>query len=848
MRILPLFLVALWSMAACGAEPHPSLPPPVIPDCLGVNIHFTDPKPGEMEMLAAAGFKWVRMDFGWGGTERKKGEYDFSAYDRLVTALDQHKIRAVFILDYGNPLYAEPGDKQPFTSRVGTDEFRQAFARWAVAAVEHFKGRGYLWEMWNEPNHTGFWKPKPDAGQYTALARATGEALRGAGLLGPKGEAFIGPATSTIDLPFLEACCKAGLLEFWDAVSVHPYRQGAPETVEEEYRSLRAMIRKYAPAGRTIPIISGEWGYSSAWNDFNEEKQAKYLPRELLTNMANDVALSIWYDWHDDGKDPKEPEHHFGLVHNEYRAGHDPIYEPKPAYLAVKALATQLNGYRFNKRLIIDVTPNPRHYALLFSKDAPGLADVSTEEAREPAAESGTKSTAPGYNDVMYAAWRMPSRWKNGRTLLPASVGQFEVTSHTGAKLPALDAVQSPIANADQFQETVEVNLSDELLYLRPVLPNRILRVAAAWDRVPLDVFARAPVVLSVRTTVSNPLSQRPLNFHYGGGDHKVINAKIEPGDSHVMTSKKALYRSDEPGRSYVGLTADHSYLNQKLELIASNPIRATVYPAMGGTISVWIENLSDEPYRGEADLEVNQPESAGTFRRLGRPPLELGPWETRMILFPWTDKKPGSYGFLFELDAREPQPLNHTMSVTAVKVVPVGELADGGAAAANDFKLIADGDAKVASEQSISWVDAPEGLPVAGTKALKISYRMDAGWKFLRLAPKTEALAQIESTDDRLPERVGMWIHGDGVVTTARLRFVDSTGQTFQIDGGNIDWKGWRYMTFPLSGPKSSRWGGANDGAVHYPIKWDTVFLLDNTSRQSIRGEIYLSAPTVVY
>src|SRR5450432_2718333 len=113
-----VFLATLW-LAVVGVragEPHPSLPPPVIPDCLGVNIHFTDPQPGEMEMLAAAGFKWVRMDIDWGSTEKKKGEYDFSAYDRLVAALDKFKIRAVFILDYGNPLYAEPGDVPYFTS------------------------------------------------------------------------------------------------------------------------------------------------------------------------------------------------------------------------------------------------------------------------------------------------------------------------------------------------------------------------------------------------------------------------------------------------------------------------------------------------------------------------------------------------------------------------------------------------------------------------------------------------------------------------------------------------------------------------------------------------------------
>ena len=73
-----------------GAQSAPTtLPTGPLPDGLGVNIHFTHAKAGELEMLAAAGFKWVRMDFAWGGIERKKGEYDFSAYDHLLADLDQ---------------------------------------------------------------------------------------------------------------------------------------------------------------------------------------------------------------------------------------------------------------------------------------------------------------------------------------------------------------------------------------------------------------------------------------------------------------------------------------------------------------------------------------------------------------------------------------------------------------------------------------------------------------------------------------------------------------------------------------------------------------------------------------
>src|SRR5258708_6729007 len=120
-----------------------------------------------------------------------------------------------------------------------SDAGRAAFADWAAAAATHFKGQGITWGMDNEPNMQ-FWKPKPNVADYVALALAVGKALREA----QPGETYIGPATSELDFPFIEACFKAGLLEYWSAVSVHPYRQGGPESVAEEYRRLRMMIRQ----------------------------------------------------------------------------------------------------------------------------------------------------------------------------------------------------------------------------------------------------------------------------------------------------------------------------------------------------------------------------------------------------------------------------------------------------------------------------------------------------------------------------------------------------------------------------------------------------------------------------
>jgi len=165
-----IFIPALIFMSVLTATARkPSLPTAVVPDGLGYNIHFTDAKAGELEMLSNSGITMIRMDFFRDRTEPQKGVYDFSAYDRLTEALKKYKIRPLFSLDYSNRNYDE--GLSPYSP-----EGRAAFAKWAASAAIHFKNQGILWEMYNEPN-IFFWRPKPDPDNYVLLAIEVGKAF-----------------------------------------------------------------------------------------------------------------------------------------------------------------------------------------------------------------------------------------------------------------------------------------------------------------------------------------------------------------------------------------------------------------------------------------------------------------------------------------------------------------------------------------------------------------------------------------------------------------------------------------------------------------------------------------------
>ena len=342
----PLLVLGLLHQTLCG-----QIPPAVIPAGVGVNIHFVTGHARDLDLITNAGFRFVRMDFSWEATERKAGIYDWTEYDELTAHLEQRGLRALYILDYVNGLYepmvdarravGEPAPEKHVASPRHPESVA-AFARWAAAAAVHFRGRHVVWEIYNEPNG-GFWRPKPDAAEYTTLALATAKAIREA----EPSAAIIAPAMSGFDWKYMESFLQSGVLEFLDGVSVHPYRapNQPPETAAADYKRLRELIDRCAPESKRgkIPILSGEWGYASNTKGVSLETQAAFAVRQQLCNLLNGVPISIWYDWKNDGHDPADNEQNFGTVKEDL--------EPKPAYTALETMTEELSGFRLERRL-----------------------------------------------------------------------------------------------------------------------------------------------------------------------------------------------------------------------------------------------------------------------------------------------------------------------------------------------------------------------------------------------------------------------------------------------------------------------------------------------------------------
>jgi autotransporter-associated beta strand protein len=313
-----------------AAAPSLGFPVMIVPEGLGVNIHFTGDPTQDLSMIQAAGFKFVRMDFAWNWIETTQGQYNFQAYDQLYDACTSLGIRILGILDYGNSLYG---------TNANTETFLQGYTQFAAATAAHFQKDGIIWEIWNEPNTT-LWPGGANVTQYMALVTNAVPAIRQA----DTNATIIAPATSGIDTNFLTGCFQQGLLNLVDAVSVHPYLMSPPEPVAADYLTLSNLILQYHPSG-PLPIVSSEWGYTTAEPSYpiSDQLQGDYLARMFLMNLSQGIPLSIWYDWIDDGTNSTDPEDNFGTVNTDYTV--------KPAYQEMELLTSSLQGKSFVNQL-----------------------------------------------------------------------------------------------------------------------------------------------------------------------------------------------------------------------------------------------------------------------------------------------------------------------------------------------------------------------------------------------------------------------------------------------------------------------------------------------------------------
>ncbi|MBT7165157.1 MAG: hypothetical protein HN904_20425 [Victivallales bacterium] len=213
-----------------------------------------------------------------------------------------------------------------------------AWGRSVEATTRQFAGLVDHWEIWNEPNISVFWEPRPNAADFLDVVRVGYAAAKrgnpactvitpGLAGAGERGEDFLGNLI------------RGGAVPFCDAISIHPYRQTTPEGSDLVGDIQRISDLCEENGGRRHLWIT-EWCWTTQIGGGSSEERSaimtgRGIPLALGTGLVDRI---IWFRLADPGTDRFYSEHNYGLCHNDLT--------PKPAYFAFRTCARLLDGAR----------------------------------------------------------------------------------------------------------------------------------------------------------------------------------------------------------------------------------------------------------------------------------------------------------------------------------------------------------------------------------------------------------------------------------------------------------------------------------------------------------------------
>lgn len=304
----PGLMIALVFWGICLVKPSLAAPHREINFSLGVGTHHVGHGYNSIPMLEQLKVKIVRDEISWQAVEHSKGIYILEpGMFGYIRDLNARNMKPVLILCYSNPIYTPQEKHGP-----DTPELREAFGKYVAFLVSALKGQVYAWEIWNEPNTKEFWHPGSNSKNYSLLVKSIAPIIR---KIDPQALIIAG-AMDKPDYDFWDTLCKEGALDNVDIISFHWYcpPQG-PEAGKDEMSvdKVRAFVHDIRKLGKKAWLT--EMGYPTSGNVYGvtEVLQAEFLRQQL--HLARDMGIEtcIVYGLMDDGPDPLNHAHRYGL-------------------------------------------------------------------------------------------------------------------------------------------------------------------------------------------------------------------------------------------------------------------------------------------------------------------------------------------------------------------------------------------------------------------------------------------------------------------------------------------------------------------------------------------------------
>ena len=197
----------------------------------GIQVHLPNQ---DMSMVAASakklGMSWVKQQIEWALYEPIQGNINWAPIDQMVDALEAQDFHILLNVT------SAPGWARDSDQEKGPPTDYRTYANFVGAMAERYKGRVAAYEIWNEQNLRREWNtPRGiSAASYVEMLRLAYTAIKTVdptiivvtGGLAPTG--FNDGVNAIDDRVYLRQMYAAGVAEWSDAIGAHPNGWGNP--------------------------------------------------------------------------------------------------------------------------------------------------------------------------------------------------------------------------------------------------------------------------------------------------------------------------------------------------------------------------------------------------------------------------------------------------------------------------------------------------------------------------------------------------------------------------------------------------------------------------------------------
>jgi hypothetical protein len=347
MRIRPLLLAALCSLAACAAiaAPASAVEPGVV-----IAAPATGKPLDEFTQATAAKAKWVRLFMDWSVIEESDNQYShrLDEFDRRIPEYNKRAINVLVVVSY-SPHWLASNKLAPPRDLAKYGEFVAAMAK----RYDGQAGRPLVkaWEAWNEPDDNVHWANGPQPDVYANLLKETYGRVKAAS---PAATVVTGGMVGN-NYGFLEQLYAHGAKGHFDAVGTHTDTACLKAAPDFFYRDPDGRIGRFSfTAYREVravtvanddpkPIWMTEIGWSTSQGNchipnrtsekagVSPAEQAELLKQAYSCLEADPyVQVALWFSLQD-VSDSTLYDHQLGLISNSGAF--------KPAFSAFQSIA-----------------------------------------------------------------------------------------------------------------------------------------------------------------------------------------------------------------------------------------------------------------------------------------------------------------------------------------------------------------------------------------------------------------------------------------------------------------------------------------------------------------------------